>query len=91
MSNPKPRRLRRENKAAINVSSFPSFGYISCPPAEESHDPRPKDDASRSIDNMSDGGFGHFFVEKELVCKELNETSVEQDPGAERVEDAAYD
>src|SRR5258706_10211053 len=72
---------------------FSSFGYIyiSCPSAEESHDTRAEDDACRSIDNFTNGGFGHFLVEDELVCKELNETSVEQDAGAERVEDATYD
>ena len=72
---------------------FPSFGYIyiSCPSAEEGHDTRAEDDACGSINNLTDGGFSHLLVEEELVCKELNETSVEQDAGAKRVEDTSYD
>ena len=90
MSKPKPRRLRRKNET---VMYFPSFGYIyiSCPSAEESHDTRAEDDACGSINNVTDGGFGHFLAEEEFVCKELNETGVEQDAGAERVEDTTHD
>lgn len=60
------------------------------PSAEEGHDTCAEDDASCSIDNLSERSFIHFLVEEELVRKKLNETSVEQDAGAERVEDAAY-
>lgn len=84
VSKPKP---RREDGAAM--FPFPSFGYLR-PSAEESHDTCAEDDASCSIDNLSERSFIHFLVEEELVRKKLNETSVEQDAGAERVEDAAY-
>ena len=61
------------------------------PSAEESHDTCAEDDAKGSIDDLTYRSFVHFLVEEEFVCKELDETSVEQDARAERVEDAAYD
>lgn len=78
-------RARRKNK---KYSSF-LHSVISRPSSEEGHDTCAEDDASCSIDNVSDRSFIHFLAEEELVCKELDETSVEQDAGAERVEDTA--
>ena len=40
---------------------------------------------------MSRARFLHIFVKYKFVCKELNETGVDEDASAEGVEDAADD
>ena len=82
-------RTSLDMKMGPQCSSFLRSGILR-PSAEESHDTCAEDDAGCSIDNLSERSFIHFLVEEELVRKKLNETSIEQDARAERVEDAAY-